>query len=183
MIRALVRFVDQRSGGAPFLRKTLRYVFPDHWSFLLGEVALYCFILLVATGVYLTLFFDDSRSQVVYHGSYTPLRGDSMSRAYESVLHLSFDVKAGLLMRQTHHWAANVFIAAVVLHVLRVFFTGAFRKPRDLTYLIGLAMLIVALLEGYLGYSLVDDLLSGMGLAIGYSVAISLPVVGGYLGA
>jgi ubiquinol-cytochrome c reductase cytochrome b subunit len=178
VIRALVRFVDQRAGGAPFVRKALRYVFPDHWSFLLGEVALYCFVLLVATGIYLTLFFDDSRSQVVYRGSYEPLRGDTMSRAYESVLHLSLDVKAGLLMRQTHHWAANVFIAAIVLHVLRVFFTGAFRKPRDLTYLIGLSMLLSALLEGYLGYSLVDDLLSGMGLAIGYSVALSLPVIG-----
>ena len=106
MIRALVRYVDQRSGGAPFVRKALRYVFPDHWSFLLGEAALYCFMLLVATGVYLTFFFDDSRSTTVYHGSYKPLDGQSMSRAYESVLHLSLDVKAGLLMRQTHHWAA-----------------------------------------------------------------------------
>jgi ubiquinol-cytochrome c reductase cytochrome b subunit len=180
VIRGLVRFIDQRTGGAPFIRKALRYVFPDHWSFLLGEVALYCFLLLVATGVYLTLFFDDSRSQTVYHGSYAPLQGETMSRAYQSVLHLSLDVKAGLLMRQTHHWAANVFIAAIVLHVLRVFFTGAFRKPRDLTYLIGLTMLFTAFLEGYLGYSLADDLLSGMGLAIGYSVAISLPVIGPY---
>jgi ubiquinol-cytochrome c reductase cytochrome b subunit len=182
VIRRLVRFVDQRAGAAPFVRKALRYVFPDHWSFLLGEVALYCFILLVATGVYLTLFFDDSRSQTVYHGSYKPLQGESMSRAYESVLHISLDVKAGLLMRQTHHWAANVFLAAIVLHVLRVFFTGAFRKPRDLTYLIGLAMLFIAFVEGYLGYSLADDLLSGMGLAIGYSVALSIPVIGGNLG-
>jgi quinol---cytochrome-c reductase cytochrome b subunit len=181
VIRRLVRFLDQRAGAAPFVRKALRYVFPDHWSFLLGEVALYCFILLVATGIYLTLFFDDSRSQTVYRGSYAPLRGDTMSRAYESVVHLSLDVKAGLLMRQTHHWAANVFIAAIVLHVLRVFFTGAFRKPRDLTYLIGLAMLMAAILEGYLGYSLVDDLLSGMGLAIGYGVAISIPVIGPYI--
>jgi ubiquinol-cytochrome c reductase cytochrome b subunit len=182
VIRRLVRFVDQRAGGAPFVRKALRYVFPDHWSFLLGEVALYCFIVLVATGVYLTLFFEDSRSQTVYHGPYKPLQGETMSRAYESVLHLSLDVKAGLLMRQTHHWAANVFLAAIVLHVLRVFFTGAFRKPRDLTYLIGLTMLFTAFLEGYLGYSMVDDLLSGMGLAIGYSVAVSIPVVGGNLG-
>jgi ubiquinol-cytochrome c reductase cytochrome b subunit len=182
VIRRLVRFVDQRAGAAPFVRKALRYVFPDHWSFLLGEVALYCFILLVATGVYLTLFFEDSRSQTVYHGSYKPLQGETMSRAYESVLHLSLDVKAGLLMRQTHHWAANVFVAAILLHVLRVFFTGAFRKPRDLTYLIGLGMLFIAFLEGYLGYSMVDDLLSGMGLAIGYSVALSLPVIGANLG-
>jgi ubiquinol-cytochrome c reductase cytochrome b subunit len=181
VIRRLVRFVDQRTGAAPFARRALRYLFPDHWSFLLGEVALYCFILLVATGVYLTLFFDDSRSQTVYHGSYEPLQGETMSRAYESVVHLSLDVKAGLLMRQTHHWAANVFLAAIVLHVLRVFFTGAFRKPRDLTYLIGLSVLFTAFVEGYLGYSMVDDLLSGMGLAIGYGVAVSIPLIGANL--
>ena len=182
MISAAVRFVDERTGGAPFLRKALRYVFPDHWSFLLGEVALYTFILLVATGIYLTFFFDDSVAQTTYHGPYAPLQGAHVSHAYASVLHLSFSVKAGLLIRQTHHWAADVFVASIVLHLLRVFFTGAFRKPRDLTYLIGLSMLGLALLEGYLGYSLVDDLLSGMGLAIGYSVALSIPFVGGNLG-
>jgi ubiquinol-cytochrome c reductase cytochrome b subunit len=182
VIRGLVRWVDQRSGAAPFVKKALRYVFPDHWSFLLGEAALYCFILLVATGVYLTLFFDDSRSPTVYHGSYKPLDGQTMSHAYESVVHLSWDVKAGLLIRQTHHWAANVFVAMIVLHLLRVFFTGAFRKPRDLTFLLGVAMLSLALIEGYAGYSLADDLLSGMGLAIGYSVAMSVPLIGVYLG-
>ncbi|HWJ31600.1 MAG TPA: cytochrome b N-terminal domain-containing protein, partial [Gaiellaceae bacterium] len=178
----MIRALEQRTGAAPLVKKALRYVFPDHWSFLLGEVALYCFILLVATGVYLTLFFDDSISQTVYHGPYHPLDGATMSRSYASVLHLSFSVKAGLLIRQTHHWAADVFVAAIVLHLMRVFFTGAFRKPRDLTYLLGVSMLFIALLEGYLGYSLVDDLLSGMGLAIGYSVALSLPFIGGNLG-
>ncbi|HEY6961062.1 MAG TPA: cytochrome b N-terminal domain-containing protein [Gaiellaceae bacterium] len=181
MIRGIVRYVDTRSGGAPFVKKALRYVFPDHWSFLLGEVALYVFMLLVATGIYLTFFFDDSRSMTVYHGSYVPLHGASMSRAYESVVHLSFDVRAGLLMRQTHHWAADVFVAAIVMHLLRVLLTGAYRKPRDLTYIGGVTMLVLALLEGYLGYSMVDDLLSGMGLAIGYSVAMSLPLIGGKL--
>ena len=181
MIRRIVRFLDQRSGTAPLLRKTLRYVFPDHWSFLLGEVALYCFVLLVLTGVYLTFFFDDSVARMTYHGSYAPLDGATMTHAYASVLHISFDVKAGLLIRQTHHWAANVFVAAIVLHLLRIFFTGAFRKPRDLTYLLGLGMLMLALLEGYAGYSLADDLLSGMGLAIGYSVAMSIPFVGANL--
>lgn len=178
MIRALVRFIDQRTGAAPLVKKALRYVFPDHWSFLLGEVALYCFVLLVVTGIYLTFFFDASTSQTKYHGSYKPLNGATVSHAYASVLHISFDVKAGLLIRQTHHWAANVFLAAIVLHLLRVFFTGAFRKPRDLTYLLGIGMLTLALLEGYLGYSLADDLLSGMGLAIGYAVALSVPLIG-----
>ena len=130
MIRRLVRVLDQRSGSAPFIRKTLRYLFPDHWSFLLGEVALYAFIVLVATGVYLTLFYQDGTADVVYHGSYAPLRGQEMTPAYKSVIDISMQVKAGLLIRQTHHWAADVFVAAIVLHLFRVFFTGAFRKPR-----------------------------------------------------
>ena len=183
MIRAIVRFLDQRTGTAPFLRKTLRYLFPDHWSFLLGEVALYAFVVLVGTGIYLTLFYEDSTAKVVYHGPYQPLQGQEMTHAYRSVLDLSTTVKAGLLIRQTHHWAANVFMAAIVLHLLRVFFTGAYRKPRELTYWIGLTMLVTSLLEGYLGYSLADDLLSGMGLAIGYAVAMSIPFVGANLAA
>ncbi|HEV2773138.1 MAG TPA: cytochrome b N-terminal domain-containing protein, partial [Thermoleophilaceae bacterium] len=174
----MVQVLDERTGAAPLLRKGLRYVFPDHWSFLLGEVALYSFIVLVVTGVYISLFFEPSYAETVYHGSYEPLQGFTMSEAYKSVLEISFDVKAGLLMRQTHHWAANVFVAAIVLHLLRVFFTGAFRKPRELTWVVGLLMLFTTLLEGYLGYSMIDDLLSGMGLAIGYAVAQSLPLIG-----
>ena len=181
MIRKVVRFLDQRSGTAPFIRKTLRYVFPDHWSFLLGEVALYAFIVLVGTGIYLTLFFEPSTADTIYRGTYAPLRGLHMTDAYRSTIDMSFKVKAGLFIRQTHHWAADVFVASIVLHMLRVFFTGAFRKPRDLTYYVGIAMLGAALLEGYLGYSMVDDLLSGMGLAIGYSVALAIPFVGAEL--
>jgi ubiquinol-cytochrome c reductase cytochrome b subunit len=180
-LRDPIRFVDERTGAAPLLRKTLRYLFPDHWSFLLGEVALYAFVVLVATGIFLSLFFEPSLADTVYDGTYGPLKGAQMSEAYKSAVDLSFEVKAGLLFRQTHHWAANIFVAAIVVHLLRIFFTGAFRKPRELTYLIGLAMLFLALLEGYLGYSMVDDLLSGMGLAIGYGVALSIPFIGGNL--
>jgi len=181
VIRGAVRFVDERTGTAPFLRKALRYLLPDHWSFLLGEVALYAFVVLVATGIYLTFFFVDSTHQVVYHGPYVPLQGQRMSEAYRSVLDLSLSVKAGLLIRQTHHWAANVFLAAIVLHLFRIFFTGAYRKPRDLTYYIGVTMLGLALLEGFMGYSLVDDLMSGMGLFIAYGVGMSIPFVGANL--
>jgi ubiquinol-cytochrome c reductase cytochrome b subunit len=181
MIRRFVRFIDSRSGAAPFIKGTLRYLFPDHWSFLLGEVALYAFVVLVATGIYLTMFFHPSLADTVYHGTYAPLRGQKMSEAYKSTVDISFHVKAGLLIRQTHHWAADVFVAAIVLHLMRIFFTGAFRKPRELTYIIGLSMLFLTLLEGYAGYSMVDDLLSGMGLAIGYGVALSIPFVGGNL--
>jgi ubiquinol-cytochrome c reductase cytochrome b subunit len=176
-----VQFVDQRTASAPLIKKVLRYAFPDHWTFLLGEVALYSFIVLVATGTYLALFFEPSLSEHVYHGAYKPLQGATMSEAYRSTIDISFEVKAGLLIRQTHHWAADVFVGAIVVHLLRVFFTGAYRRPRELTYLGGLTILFLTLLEGYLGYSMVDDLLSGMGLAIGYGVALSLPFIGGNL--
>jgi ubiquinol-cytochrome c reductase cytochrome b subunit len=181
VIYRLVRLLDTRTGQAPLVKRLLRYVFPDHWSFLLGEIALYCFVVLVGTGIYLTFFFDASSREVVYHGAYAPLHGQQVSEAYRSVLDLSFRTKAGLLMRQTHHWAADVFLVAITLHVLRVFFTGAFRKPRELTYYVGVLMLALALFEGFAGYSLVDDLLSGMGLAIAYSVVLAIPFVGGNL--
>jgi ubiquinol-cytochrome c reductase cytochrome b subunit len=177
----MIRFLDEQTGLAPFVKKSLRYVFPDHWTFMLGEIALYCFVVLIATGVYLTFFFEPSFERVVYRGEYAPLQGQEMSQAYRSALDLSFDVRAGLLMRQTHHWAANVFLAAITVHLLRVLLTGAHRKPRVLTYLLGVAMLALAIPEGYFGYSMLDDLLSGMGLAIGYSVLASIPFVGGNL--
>ena len=174
-----VRFVDERLGGAKALRFVMDYVFPDHWSFMLGEVALYAFVVLVATGTFLALFFSPALGQVVYHGAYGPLQGQQISQAYGSTLHLSFSVSGGLLMRQTHHWAALVFVAAITAHLLRIVFTGAFRKPRDVNYFIGVTMLALAILEGFAGYSLPDDLLSGMGLAIAWAVAMSLPLIGG----
>jgi quinol---cytochrome-c reductase cytochrome b subunit len=176
-----LEFVDRRLGTNVLARKAMKYVFPDHWSFLLGEVALYSFVILVATGTFLALFFDPSTSLITYHGSYALLEGRQMSLAYASALHLSFDVPLGLLMRQTHHWAADVFLVAIVLHLLRIFFTGAFRYPRELTYATGVILLAVSMFEGFAGYSLVDDLLSGMGLAIAYAVALSIPFVGGDL--
>jgi ubiquinol-cytochrome c reductase cytochrome b subunit len=181
LIRATVRYLDTRLGVASLLRKTLEYVFPDHWSFMLGEIALYCFVVLVGTGIYLTFFFDPSYAHEVYRGSYAPLRGTEVTKAFDSTMRISFETKAGLLIRQAHHWAADIFLAAIVLHLLRIFFTGAFRRPRDVNAAVGVTMLALAVLEGYAGYSLPDDLLSGMGLAIGYSVLMSVPVAGAWL--
>jgi ubiquinol-cytochrome c reductase cytochrome b subunit len=176
-----VAFVDERLGAARGLRWLMDYVFPDHWSFLLGEIALYSFIVLILTGTFLALFFNPDTTQVVYHGAYRALDGESVSGAYASALHISFDVSGGLLARQVHHWAALVFVAAITLHLLRIVFTGAFRKPRDINYFIGVTLLVLAILEGFAGYSLPDDLLSGMGLAIAWAVAMSLPLIGGPL--
>ena len=177
-----IEFVDSRLGAAPLFKQALRYVFPDHWSFLLGELALYAFAILIATGTYLALFFEPSTSETIYRGTYAPLAGATVSRAYASSLGISFDVPAGLLIRQTHHWAALLFIAAIVVHMLRIFFTAAFRRPREINYMIGVTLLILGIVEGFAGYSLPDDLLSGMGLAIAYSVVLSIPGIGGQLG-
>jgi ubiquinol-cytochrome c reductase cytochrome b subunit len=180
-VQAPLDFMDDRLGSTTFLKRNMRKVFPDHWSFMLGEIALYSFIILLLTGTFLTLWFKPSMMEVVYHGSYTKLNGVEMSEAYASTLHISFDVRGGLLMRQIHHWAAIVFTAAIMAHMLRVFFTGAYRKPRELNWLIGLGLFTLALVEGLFGYSLPDDLLSGAGLRITAGVAESIPLVGTYI--
>jgi ubiquinol-cytochrome c reductase cytochrome b subunit len=173
--------LDDRLHAAKGIRTFMRKVFPDHWTFLLGEIALYSFIILILTGIFLTLFFQPSMTQVVYHGSYTKLDGVRMSEAYQSTLNLSFDVRGGLLMRQIHHWAADVFLAAIMAHLLRIFFMGAYRKPRDTNWLIGLGMFTLGIFEGFLGYSMPDDLLSGTGVRIAEGVLLGIPVVGTYL--
>jgi ubiquinol-cytochrome c reductase cytochrome b subunit len=170
--------LDDRLIVAGPLRRTLNKVFPDHWSFLLGEIALYSFVILLLSGTYLTFFFDASMREVVYEGSYAPLRGVEMSAAYDSALQLSFDVRGGLFMRQLHHWAALLFVASIVVHLLRIFFTGAFRRPRETNWIIGVVMLVLALLMGVTGYSLPDDLLSGTGLRIISAILLSVPVIG-----
>jgi ubiquinol-cytochrome c reductase cytochrome b subunit len=180
-IGGIDRYLDDRIGSDNFLKRNLRKVFPDHWSFLLGEVALYSFIILLLTGTFLTFWFKPSMGDIVYNGSYEPLKGVMMSEAYASSLDISFDVRGGLLMRQMHHWAALLFVAGLMVHMLRVFFTGAYRKPRELNWLIGIGLFTLALFEGLTGYSLPDDLLSGAGLRITQGVMISLPVIGTYI--
>ncbi|MEY4313699.1 MAG: ubiquinol-cytochrome c reductase cytochrome b subunit [Actinobacteria bacterium] len=177
----VANYVDERTGAAAWMKKNLQKVFPDHWSFMLGEIALYSFVILLLSGTFLTFWFDPSMRTVVYEGSYQPLKEVEMSAAYASTLHISFDVRGGLLMRQIHHWAALIFMAAIVVHLLRVFFTGAFRKPREFNWILGIGLLTLGIVEGFLGYSLPDDLLSGTGLRIAQAIIQALPVVGTYL--
>ncbi|WP_106400369.1 cytochrome bc1 complex cytochrome b subunit [Actinocorallia populi] len=180
-LAAAGRAVDDRLGAAGFLKRNIGKAFPDHWTFLLGELALYSFLVLVATGMFLMLFFKPSMGEVVYDGSYAPLRGVRMSEAFASTVRLSLDVRGGLLLRQIHHWAALVFLASICVHLLRVFFTGAFRRPREVNWLIGVTMFVLAIAEGFAGYSLPDDLLSGTGLRIMQGIVLSIPVAGTYL--
>ncbi|MDO5494383.1 MAG: cytochrome bc complex cytochrome b subunit [bacterium] len=175
-------WLDQRTGAGKAIKEFARKVFPDHWSFLLGEVALYSFLVLLLTGVFLALYFDPSMTHIYYPEDALPvsMQGVGMSAAYASTLNISFHVTGGLLMRQIHHWAALLFMAAIVTHMFRVFFTGAFRKPREINWVIGFTLMILGLLAGFTGYSLPDDVLSGNGLRIADGVARSIPIIGSY---
>ena len=180
-IGAVANYVDERTGAAGWVKKSLNKVFPDHWSFMLGEVCMYSFIILLLSGTFLTLWFDPSQRDVIYQGVYEPLKGLKMSAAYASTLDISFEVRGGLLMRQIHHWSANIFMAAIVAHLLRVFFTGAFRKPREFNWILGIILVTLGLVEGLFGYSLPDDLLSGTGLRITSAIIQAIPLVGTYI--
>ncbi|MFI0977119.1 cytochrome bc complex cytochrome b subunit [Streptomyces sp. NPDC021093] len=174
-------WADGRLGLYPLAKANMRKIFPDHWSFMFGEICLYSFLIIILTGIYLTLFFEASSAEVVYDGVYTPLHGIRMTRAFESTVDISMEVRGGLLIRQIHHWAALVFVAAMLAHMMRVFFTGAFRKPRELNWLFGWTLLFLSLITGLTGYSLPDDLLSGTGLRFAHGAILSIPVVGTYL--
>ena len=174
-------YVDERFKLSGWIRDYGRKIFPDHWSFMLGEVALYSLIVVLLSGTFLTFFFQASMVETHYEGSYVPLKGVEMSAAMASTLDISFDVRGGLLVRQIHHWGALLFVASIGLHMLRVFFTGAFRKPRELNWLLGFTLFVLAMGEGFTGYSLPDDLLSGNGLRIIDGMIKGMPVIGTWL--
>ncbi|MDE2591582.1 MAG: cytochrome bc complex cytochrome b subunit [Actinomycetales bacterium] len=174
-------YLDERVGVAGILKEFGRKVFPDHWSFMLGEVALYSFLVLLLSGTFLTFFFQPAMTPVIYDGAFGPLKGAEMSVAYESTLNISFEVRGGLLMRQVHHWSALLFVAAAGLHMLRVFFTGAFRKPREMNWIVGVVLFVLGMAGGFTGYSLPDDLLSGNGLRIIDGMIKGVPIAGSYI--
>ncbi|MGX6747122.1 cytochrome b [Streptomyces xantholiticus] len=174
-------WADGRLGIYSLAKANMRKIFPDHWSFMLGEIALYSFIIIILTGVYLTLFFHPSMNEIEYHDSYVPMQGIRMTEAYASTLDISFDVRGGLLIRQIHHWAALIFLAAMFVHMMRVFFTGAFRKPREINWLFGFLLFVLGMFTGFTGYSLPDDLLSGTGVRFTQGAILSMPIVGTYI--
>ncbi|MFI8822949.1 cytochrome bc complex cytochrome b subunit [Streptomyces sp. NPDC053431] len=174
-------WADGRLGIYTLAKANMRKIFPDHWSFMLGEVCLYSFLIIILTGVYLTLFFHPSMNEVEYAGPYVPLQGQLMSEAFNSTMHISFEVRGGLLIRQIHHWAALIFLAGMFVHMMRVFFTGAFRKPREINWLFGFLLFFLGMFTGFTGYSLPDDLLSGTGVRFMQGAILSVPIVGTYL--
>ncbi|MGX2997699.1 cytochrome bc1 complex cytochrome b subunit [Streptomyces sp. JNUCC 64] len=174
-------WADGRLGIYSLAKANMRKIFPDHWSFMLGEVCLYAFVIIILTGVYLTLFFHPSMNEVEYHGPYVPLQGQLVSEAFNSTMKISFEVRGGLLIRQIHHWAALIFLAGMFAHMMRVFFTGAFRKPREVNWVFGFLLFVLGMFTGFTGYSLPDDLLSGTGVRFMEGAVLSVPIVGTYL--
>ncbi|HAJ17651.1 MAG TPA: ubiquinol-cytochrome c reductase cytochrome b subunit, partial [Microbacterium sp.] len=177
-VGATANYLDERTSLSGLVKELGRKIFPDHWSFMLGEIALWSFVVVLLSGTFLTFFFQASMVPTHYTGAYIPMRGVEMSAALDSTLRISFDIRGGLLVRQIHHWAALVFIAGIGVHMLRVFFTGAFRKPRELNWMIGFVLFVLAMGEGFTGYSLPDDLLSGNGLRIIDGMIKGIPLIG-----
>jgi len=180
-VGAIANWVDERTGAAKGVRFLLKKVFPDHWSFMLGEIAMYSLVILLISGTFLTFWFVPSMGETTYTGSYVPLKGVDMSQAFASTVKISMDVKGGLLIRQIHHWSALIFVVSIALHMFRVFFTGAFRKPREINWIIGLLLAMLAMVEGFIGYSLPDDLLSGTGIRAMQGFILSIPIIGTYI--
>ena len=174
-------YIDERTSISGLVKELGRKIFPDHWSFMLGEVALYSFVVILLSGTFLTFFFQASMAEVTTTARTCRSRASRCRRRCASTLDISFDIRGGLLMRQIHHWAALLFVAAIGLHMLRIFFTGAFRKPRELNWVIGFVLFILAMAEGFTGYSLPDDLLSGNGLRIIDGMVKGIPVIGTWI--
>ncbi|MFB6139812.1 MAG: cytochrome bc complex cytochrome b subunit [Halosimplex sp.] len=159
-------------------RDLLGKAFPAEDSFLLGEVALFCFLVLVLTGVFLGFFFEPSTSDVTYQGSVARFQGQDVPEAFVSVLNITYDVPFGMLIRRMHHWAAHLFIASLALHMLRIFFTGAYRNPREPNWLVGTGLAVMSMGAAYTGYALPFDEFASTATGIGYNLAKSIPLVG-----
>ena len=163
--------------GRSFLGKA----FPAEDSFLLGEVALFCFLVLVLTGTFLGMFFEPSTSEVEYEGSVAQYQGEELPESFVSVLHITYDVPYGMLLRRMHHWAAHLFVASMGLHMLRVFFTGAYRNPREPNWVVGSGLAVTSMFAAYTGYALPFDEFASTATGIGYNIALSVPLVGDVL--
>jgi len=179
--KAVYDWFDTRldlENGQKFLGKA----FPAEDSFLLGEVALFCFLLLILSGVFLGFFFEPSTSDVEYEGSVQKFQGQEMPEAFVSVLHITYDVPFGMFIRRLHHWAAHLFVASIGLHMLRVFFTGAYRNPREPNWIVGTGLAALSMGAAYTGYALPFDEFAATATSIGYNLTISIPLLGDFLG-
>jgi cytochrome b-561 len=163
-------WITDRLGLDRFSAKYLGKPFPEHPTFFLGEIALFCFVILVGTGMYLALFYEPSAAPVT--GGAGP-----MPAAYASILAIDAH-PFGALVRRMHHWAAQLMIASITLHLLRIYFTASYRKPREVNWLLGLVLLGATIGTSFAGYLLPYDQFAVTATAIGYGIARSIPWIG-----
>ncbi|WP_173923279.1 cytochrome b N-terminal domain-containing protein [Agromyces sp. Marseille-P2726] len=164
------------------VRDTLRRrTVPNHWTNLFGIVTVALLTVVTVTGLLLMFFYTPSSGLTTYTGSYAPLHGAEVSKAFDSTMRLTFDVPGGLLLRQAHHWSGLLLPASIIMQLLTTFFTGGFRRPRRAMWVLLFLIWIVALAGGWSGYALPDDMLSGTGLRITEGITLGIPVVGTWL--
>lgn len=165
-------WIDERLNLGALHRKYGRKVFPVHSTFFLGEMALFSFLILVLTGTYLGFVYVPSNVPVA-------LNDETIPEAYASV-RLIESIPVASLFRNTHHWAAHVMIASILLHTMRIFFTGTYRKPREINWVIGVVLLGLTLMAGFVGYALPYDSYAVTATGIGFSIARSIPWIGDF---
>lgn len=163
-------------------RGLLGKAFPAEDSFLLGEVALFSFVVIVLSGIFLGVFYEPSSADVVYQGVIDQYQGEQLPAAFVSVLHITYGVPFGMFIRRIHHWAAHLFVASIALHMFRVYFTAAYRNPREINWIVGTILAVLAMGGSYTGYALPFDEFGATATGIGYNLAISVPVIGDFLG-
>jgi len=165
-----VGWLEERLQLSALQAKYGRKAFPVHSTFFLGEMAAISFLILVVTGIYLGLIYTPSITEITVGGLKLP-------EAFASV-QLIESIPAANLIRNVHHWAAHVMIATLLLHAFRVYFTGTYRKPREITWVLGVVLLGMTLAAGFVGYALPWDAFAVTATGIGFGLARSIPVVG-----
>ncbi len=149
------------------LRELSNEPVPNHmkrWWFALGGTPAYLFVVQIITGIMLAFYYKAAPAT-----------------AWESVGYITDEAAYGWFIRSLHKWAATLMIAAVILHQMRVFFTGAYRKPREINWMIGMMMLVITLAIGFTGYSLVYEQLSFWGATVGANISENVPFIGGFM--
>lgn len=164
----IYRWLDERFKLRELLPPIVKHPAPENVIsnplYCLGGTAFLCFLILVATGIILAMYYKPTPSE-----------------AYKSVEHIMTAVPMGSLIRSIHHWAANTMIAAVMLHMIRIYFMGAYKKPRELNWVVGVFLLLTTTTFGFSGYLLPWDQLAFWATKIGTGIAGAIPVVGGYI--
>jgi cytochrome b-561 len=167
-------WLDDRLDLGALYRKYGRKMFPVHSTFFLGEMALFSFIILILTGAYLGFVYVPSNIDVTLGK-----QADTVPEAYASVS-LIESIPVANLFRNVHHWAAHLMIASILLHLLRVYFTGSYRRPREVNWVVGAVLLGLSLMAGFVGYALPYDAYAVTATGIGYSIARSIPWIGDF---